>query len=173
MNNKGYLTADTSSKADEYYTPENVVAAILPHIPEKVNTIWCPFDGGGSNYVKVLRKAGYNVISSHINEGRDFFEYEPQDYDCIISNPPFSKKDEILERLSKLGKPYALLLPLPSLQGAKRFPYLIGSQALIFDKRINFYNDEACQNQVKGVAFASIYVCKDFLEKDLIFEKLE
>ena len=48
MNNKGYLTADTSSKADEYYTPENVVAAILPHIPEKVNTIWCPFDGGGA-----------------------------------------------------------------------------------------------------------------------------
>jgi len=174
VDNVGYLTADKTSKADEYFTPENVVEAILPHIPKGVEKIWCPFDKLSSNYVKVLLKNGYNVISSHIDEGGDFFLDEPEeDYDCIISNPPFSKKDEVLRRLHELNKPFAILLPLPSLQGQKRFPYLLGCQALVFDKRINFYQDEEYKNIVKGVAFATIYVCKDFLEKDLIFEELK
>ena len=81
-------------------------------------------------------------------------------------------KDYILKRLSELGKPFAILLPLPTLQGQKRFEYLKDTQALVFDKRINFYTDIEHKNMAKGVAFASIYICKDFLPNDLIFEKL-
>lgn len=97
--------------------------------------------------------------------------YTPENYDLIISNPPFSKKDQILKRLYELNNPFAVLLPLPTLQGQKRFKYLKDCQALIFDKRINFKkskNDEV----KKGVSFASIYICKNFLPKDLIFEEL-
>ena len=50
---------------------------------------------------------------SHIGTGQDFLQYEPQeDYDYIISNPPFSKKDAILKRLYELKKPFAILMPL-------------------------------------------------------------
>lgn len=62
------------------------------------------------------------MIHSHIDEGKDFFSYEPDEpYDYIISNPPFSCKDEVLKRLYELNHPYAMLLPLPTLQGQKDF----------------------------------------------------
>ena len=174
--NKGYLTAKTDKQSDEYYTPREAVLPIVKYI-NKGNkpqyTIWCPFDSEQSEYVKCIREAGHKVIATHIDNGQNFFYYEPDEwYDAIISNPPFSLKDDVLRRLNELGKPYAILLPLPTLQGQKRFEYLKESQALIFDKRINFWQDEAHTKMVKGVAFASIYVCKDFLPQDLIFEEL-
>lgn len=113
------------------------------------------------------------MIASHIDEGKNFFYYEPdKSYDYIISNPPFSLKDDVLKRLNEIGKPFAILLPLPSLQGQKRFQYLQGTQALIFDKRINFFRDKETKEILKGISFASIYICKDFLPRDLIFEEL-
>lgn len=133
-------------------------------------TIWCPFDTEESEYVKIF-KTKYNVIYSHINNGQDFLTYAPKNYDLIISNPPFSKKDQILKRLYEFNHPFAILLPLPTLQGQRRFKYLKGCQVLIFNKRINFKNLK--NNEVKkGVSFASIYICKNFLPKDLIFEEI-
>lgn len=169
--NKGYLTAKTGKEADETYTPSYAVKPLLKYL--KPNTIiWCPFDMEDSEYVKTFRAAGYKVIASHIDNGQNFFFYEPDSYDIIISNPPFSIKDDILKRLNELNRPYAILLPLPALQGQKRFPYLKNCQALIFDKRINFYRNKETKEIIKGVAFASIYICKSFLPKDLIFEEL-
>lgn len=124
--------------------------------------------------MKLLESAGHEVIVTHIDNGQNFFYYEPEEhYDYIISNPPFSCKDAILARLSELNKPYAILLPLPTLQGQGRFEDLVGAQALVFDKRINFYTDLAHTSMAKGVSFASIYICKNFLPKDLIFERLD
>lgn len=174
--NKGYLTAKTDKASDEYYTPREAVLPIIKYIDrgnKAQYTIWCPFDTSESEYVKCIQEAGHKVIFSHIDNGQNFFDYEPNEpYDYIISNPPFSIKDDILKRLHELNTPYAVLLPLPTLQGQKRFEYLKESQALIFDKRINFYTDIEQKNMAKGVAFASIYICKDFLPNDLIFEKL-
>lgn len=174
--NKGYLTAKTDKQSDEYYTPKEAVLPIIKYI-DKGNkpsyTIWCPFDSEESEYVKCIRAAGHKVIASHIDDDKNFFYYEPDEwYDYIISNPPFSLKDDILKRLCELNKPFAILLPLPTLQGQKRFKYLKDCQALIFDKRVNFWQDKEHTKMAKGVAFASIYICKDFLPNDLIFEKM-
>ena len=112
--NKGYLTAKTNKASDEVFTPDYAVKPILKYI-NKSAIVWCPFDTKESEYVKLISKKGNKVIYSHIDDGKNFFEYEPNEhYDCIISNPPFSIKDEILQRLDELGKPYALLLPIPS-----------------------------------------------------------
>ena len=176
MINKGYLTAKTDKASDEYYTPREAVLPLLNYIDRgnKPNyTIWCPFDTEESEYVKVFREEGYNVIATHIDNGQNFFYYEPEEYyDYIISNPPFSIKDDVLKRLTELDKPYAMLLPLPTLQGQKRFDYLKDCEALIFDKRINFWQDKEHTQMAKGVAFASIYICKDFLPRELIFKRL-
>lgn len=170
--NKGYLTAKTDKQSDEVYTPSYAVKPLLKYVDQNM-IIWCPFDTEESEYVKEFQKAGNKVIFSHIDNGQNFFEYEPEKYDVIISNPPFSIKDDILKRLNELGKPYAMLFPLPTLQGQKRFDFLKNSQALIFDKRINFFKDYQTKEIQKGISFASIYICKNFLPKDLIFEKLE
>lgn len=174
--NKGYLTAKTDKESDEVYTPAYAVKPIVKYIKDKYGdnaTIWCPFDEKDSKYVEVFSAAGFTVIYTHINNGKNFFEYEPRHYDIIVSNPPFSIKDDILRRLDELNKPFAMLLPLPTLQGQKRFEYLKKCQALIFDKRINFYKDKEFKSLQKGVSFASIYICKDLLPQSLIFEELE
>ena len=177
MINKGYLTAKTDKDSDEYFTPEEAITPILKYI-DKVNkpsyTIWCPFDKEDSNFVKMIQNEGHKVIFSHIDKGQNFFYYEPKEqYDYIISNPPFSIKDLILKRLFELNKPYAMLMPLNVLQGQKRFEYIKDCQALIFDKRINFLKE--INNEkilLKRVSFATIYLCKDFLPNDLIFEEI-
>lgn len=171
--NIGYLTAKTDKASDEVYTPAYAVKPILGYLSPKM-TVWCPFDTKESEYVRLLQEAGHNVIASHIDEGKNFFFYEPEeDYDCIISNPPFSIKDDILMRLYELDKPYAMLLPIPSLQGQKRFKYIKDCQALIFDKRINYYTTPERNEIQKGVSFGSFYLCRNFLPKDLIFEELK
>ena len=175
--NKGYLTAKTDKASDEVYTPAYAVKPLLKYLNGFANksnyTIWCPFDTEDSEYVKIFRQEGYNVIATHIDNNQNFFYYEPEEqYDFIISNPPFSIKDDIIKRLYELNKPYAILLPVPSLQGQKRFPYMKDCQALIFDKRINYYMSSDKKQVQKGVSFGSFYLCKDFLPQDLIFEEL-
>ena len=170
--NKGYLTAKTDKESDEVYTPSYAVKPIIKYI-KPGSIVWCPFDTVDSAYVEELNAAGFTVIYSHIDNGQNFFEYEPDEYDVIISNPPFSIKDDILRRLNELDKPYAMLMPLPALQGQKRFKYLKGSQALIFDKRINYFKDRKTKEIQKGISFASIYICKNFLPSDLLFEELK
>ena len=177
MINKGYLTAKTNKEADEVYTPSYAVEPILKYIDKgdkQYYTIWCPFDTEESEYVKLIRAAGHKVIASHIDEGKNFFYYEPEVYyDYIISNPPFSIKDDVIKRLYELNKPYAILLPVPALQGQKRFPYMKDCQALIFDKRINYFKDLSTKEIQKGVSFGSFYLCRNFLPQDLIFEELK
>lgn len=173
MINKGYLTAKTNKQSDEYYTPDYAVIPILKYL-KPGSVIWCPFDTKNSSYSRIFQENGFKVITTHIDNGENFFFYEPDcHYDVIISNPPFSCKDLILKRLQELGKPYAILLPLPTLQGQSRFEYLINSEVLVFNKRINFYLDEKQTKPTTGVSFASVYVCKNFLPEKLIFEKLD
>lgn len=171
--NIGYLKAKTDKASDEVFTPKYAVLPLVKYIPNG-STIWCPFDTLESEYVKVFTENGYKVIHSHIDEGKNFFEYEPKEYDIIISNPPFSIKDDIIKHLYELDKPYAMLLPIPTLQGQKRFKYMKdGLQILSFNKRINFYTDSSRKEIQKGVSFGCTYFCKNFLPKDLILEELE
>ena len=172
--NKGYLTAKTDKASDEVYTPAYAVKPLLKYLEGFKGTIWCPFDQKDSEYVKAFRNKDFKVIATHIDNGQNFFYYEPDEsYDIIISNPPFSIKDDIIKRLYELNKPYAILLPIPSLQGQKRFPYMKDCQALIFDKRINYYMTAEKKEVQKGVSFGSFYLCRNFLPKDLIFEELK
>jgi len=116
---------------------------------------------------------GYNVVRSHINDGQDFFTYEPEDYDVIVSNPPFSIKDKILERLYELNKPFAVLLPMNSLQGKSRYKFFErGIQLLSFDQRIGYHNIDSMDIPIEGSPFATAYFCRDILPRDLIIEKL-
>lgn len=177
MQNKGYLTAKTNKESDEAYTPDYAVMPLLKYIKQLPSApiIWCPFDKEDSAYVRIFRQNGLKVINTHIDNNKNFFFYEPEEYyDIIISNPPFSCKDMILKRLYELDKPYAILLPVPSLQGQKRFQYMKnGLQILAFDKRINFYRDKEKTEIQKGVSFGTAYFCKNFLPRDLILEELK
>ena len=166
----GYLTSDKDD--NELYTPFYAVDQIIKYLP-KNKIIWLPFDQEWSAFYQKLKEEGFNVVRSSLQEGQDFFEYEPDEWDLIVSNPPFSLKDKVLERLYSFNKPFAILLPLNSLQGKTRYKYFKqGIQILSFDARISYHNKEHMDKVVKGSPFATAYFCRDLLPKDLIIEKL-
>ena len=97
------------NKNDEYYTPEYAVIPIIKHLKPN-STIWCPFDEDNSNFVKVFKENGFNVINGHIFTGQDFFKVDVPKCDYIISNPPYSKKTEVFKRLYETEIPFAMLI---------------------------------------------------------------
>ena len=40
----------------------------------------------GLHLFRVLGRGGYDVTRSHIDDGQDFFEYEPDEYDVIVND---------------------------------------------------------------------------------------
>ena len=145
---------------------------MLKYLPRD-KTIWCPFDEEWSAFYQSLKENGFNVIRSSLAEGQDFFTYEPDEWDLIVSNPPFSLKDEVLKRLYEFNKPFAILLPMNSLQGKDRFEYFKnGVQLLSFSGRIAYHTDFNLKTYKKGTAFASAYFCRGLLPSDLIIEEL-
>ncbi len=160
------------SKQDEYYTPKHAVELILPYV-SKDKTIWCPFDKESSQYVQVFDRVGYKVLRSHIDDGKDFFKYVPKEpYDVIISNPPYSLKDEIYQRLFKLGKPFAMFVPMNGIFDSKlRFDLFSknGIELLVPKGRTKFDTLDGVKN---APPFQTVYVCWRLLPKAFCFEEV-
>ena len=97
------FTAKTFLKYDDYMTPKYAWENIQQYIP-KDKVIWEAFMGDGSSG-KYLTELGFDVIHNN----NDFFE--SNEGDVIVSNPPFSKSKEIINRLKILDKPFILILP--------------------------------------------------------------
>ena len=49
-------------------------------------------------------------IRDSIVTGQDFFDYEPDKWDVMVSNPPFTNKRKYFERALSFGKPFALIM---------------------------------------------------------------
>ena len=162
-----WLKQTSFKEQDEYYTPKILVDAIIPFLKPS-STIWCPFDTSKSEFVLMLKEKGFKVIYSHILLGKDFFEYEPKEhYDYIISNPPFSRKLEVFDRLYKLNKPFAMLCNLTILNYQEVGEYFLNKQLqlLIVDKKVSFDGNTA--------SFNTSYFCNNLLPRDLIFVHLK
>ena len=156
-------------KNDELYTPEYAIIPLLKYLPNNI-VIWECTDFGKSNITKILKQNGYKVITTHKNNF-DFLTDTPNfQFDMIITNPPYSLKDEFLEKCYEYKKSFALLLPLTSLEGINRGKMYRenGIELLVFDRRCNFiYN-----NAKKSNWFNTSWFCWNVLPKQLIFEEL-
>ena len=158
--------------SDEAYTPAYGVLPILKYIP-KDSIVWCPFDKPDSEFVQQISKTNI-VIFSHIDFGQDFFNYEPYNWDIIISNPPFKNKRKFFERALSFGKPIALLMTNAALND--KYPAWCWKehdkefQILKFDKRMHFMKSDGTIE--KKITFSSSYFCCDFLPSNFIQEEL-
>lgn len=169
MNNQVYYA---QGGGDEQYTPKYGVEVIIPYIQHlKDKTIWCPFDKEDSQFIAVLRENGFKVIFSHIEYGQDFLTYEPKEWDCLISNPPYLNKRIYWERALALKKPFALLLPLNILSDSVINATMKGRshefQLLIPSRRMRFYNAKtgAVGNQP---TFKAAYFGVNFFQQQII-----
>ncbi len=108
-----------SEKNDEIYTPKYAIMPLLKYLPKNL-VVWECTDFGDSNITNVLKENGFKVISTH-KDNFDFLRDNADfDFDIIITNPPYSLKDEFLQKCYEYGKPFCLLLPITSLEGIKR-----------------------------------------------------
>ena len=108
-----------------------------------------------------------------MNDGLDFFEYEPTYWDCIVSNPPFTNKRAFFERAIELGKPFALLMANTWLNDRAPMQLFadVGLQLLLLDKRTEFVQPDG---GVSGkITFSSSYFCYDFLPRDIVIAEID
>ena len=156
---------------DEYYTPSILVTMIAPYLGKwevdfinkngRRPIIWLPFDTEESKYYTILRAEGFQVVRSHLNDGKDFFHYQPEQFDIIVSNPPFSTKLDIFERIIfDLKKPFVLLMNMMAInyQNVSNLFQFVNPkiQFIIPDKKVSFDGNTS--------SFCSGYVCYDFID---------
>lgn len=166
-----------SINGDEYYSTPPVVQMIIPILHRNnMHNIWCPFDTAESNFVKILKEEGFNVIHGHISTGEDFFEYKnpPDNIDCIVSNPPFSKRDAIFERLYEFDIPFAMVMNFNGLfDSKKRYDIFKRNDIQMFvpQGRMKFIAKD--KGQLNSPNFQSIYVCHKLLCKQIEFADIK
>lgn len=161
------------SKRDEYFTPPYAVYPIMKRL-RPGTVIWCPFDTKASEYVKIFSRNGFRVIYGHIQTGQDFFQMDVPDCDYIISNPPYSLKNEVLERLYAIGKPFAMLINFHGIfDSQKRFQMFKEHRVemLWLSPRVTYMTEQGCPRQ--GVPFQSGYLCSGICQNQLEFEYLD
>lgn len=164
------------SQNDEFYTPEYAILPLFKYIPETA-TIWCPFDTEDSHFVKMFRDRGNKVIATHINEGKDFFSYRPEEhYDYIVSNPPYSAKGEVLEALFRLQDKFAMLVGVVGLfesQGRFEMFRSYDFEVMYLNRRVSYFKDYSEQKPSLNPPFSSVYICRGVLPKQIVFEEIK
>jgi hypothetical protein len=178
-----YKRDERSSIEQDIYTPQGMDAcqtpayAIDPLIPylylNGYQTIWEPA-AGECMLVDALWDCNFKVVSSDILTGENFFEFEPEHWDCLVTNPPFSIKFPWLERCYQLGKPFALLLPVEVI-GTKTAQDLFernGFEILLLDKRVDFKMPLKGWDAA-GAQFATAWFTWHVLPQKVIFGKLK
>jgi hypothetical protein len=156
-------------KFDHFNTPDYAVEPLLRYINPNW-TVWEPTDTyGKSKITAVLRSHGNKVISTS-KKKIDFMHGEPDfEFDCIVTNPPYSHKDEFIISCMARQKPFALLLPLTALEGVCRGTMFrdMGKKfgVLVLDRRVEFAGG--------SVWFNTSWFCYGILPRQLIFAELK
>jgi len=146
---------------DDYMTPKSAWAQIMPYVSKGI--VWEPFYGDGTSG-EHLRELGYEVIH---NDEEDFFETN-HECDVIISNPPYSDKRRVFERLLILDKPFIMLCPSSMINTKYLYETFRDKiQIMIPPKRIQFIKPGKTLNKCN---FDCFYYCyKMNLPWDILF----
>ena len=148
-----------SIHGDEYFTRDIDAEIIAQHIVKPM-TVWLPFNDRGGAFERILPKHGHKVICTDT----DFFSTDPPDgTQCVISNPPFSRKKDVVTRLDALGLKFALIVPFLWLNDGVPFDY--ANQLMMFRKRMFFMinREELNKPRQNCVVISNGILTHDFL----------
>ena len=150
--------------SDEWFTDQATVDLVVSLL-NPIGLICCPFDSSKSLFVK---KA--NSIGKAIYGMTDWLEAH-YDYDYLMTNPPFSIKDLVIEKVIRFGKPSALVLPLDSVGGVRRHQmYAEGQYPAVYipTRRIQYYDVNGLQR--KGANFHSVILLFNTNREGILWE---
>jgi hypothetical protein len=100
---------------------------------------------------------------------------EVQQCDYIISNPPYSHKGEVLQRLFDIGKPFAMLVGVVGLfESQMRFDMFKSHdfEIMYMNRRIAYFKSYDEKKPSLNPPFSSVYVCRFMLPKQIVFEEI-
>lgn len=148
-----------NNSPDNFQTDPKSLDCLAPYLKEG-SCIWEPASGNG-NLTFSLCSRGYKAFGTDIILGCDFLN---SDFECdyIITNPPYSLKEEFLGRCYQLGRPFALLMPLTTFDSVERRKLmdLNGVEIIFPEKRINFETPNHDKNIKNGKKTSSwFYTC--------------
>jgi hypothetical protein len=155
-------------KFDSLFTPEEAVIPLLKYLPKTKMKIWEPFDPGCSKFTELLTQMGHDVISTDLESNFNFLIDTPDfEFQMIISNPPYSIKDSVLQKCFEYSVPFALLLHITTFEGKRRGKMFreYGIEVLVLDSRFDFSGGGANW-------FNTSYFCHGILPQQLIFEQI-
>jgi hypothetical protein len=155
---------------DACQTPGYALDPLLPYLNKSL-TLWEPARGEGL-IVKALSDNGFSVVGSDILTDQNFFDYEPEQWDCLVTNPPYSVHFQWLKRCYELGKPFALLVKV-ELLGTKTAQELMqqyGFEILLLDKRVNF--KMPFKGWESSAQFPTFWLCWKLLPEPVMFGKI-
>jgi hypothetical protein len=156
------FTTDTFKIHDDYMTPKSAWENIQQLIPRD-KILWEAFYGDGKSGTH-LKDLGFDTIHEPI----DFFENDLGD--IVISNPPFTKIKEVLQRLLVLNKPFILIMPSSKIntQYFRRMFKDKKIQIIIPQKRIQFIKLPFDPKNSLSCNFDCFYYCYQMeLENDI------
>ena len=148
-------------KDDDYETPKNVLATLLPYIKD-FTKIYDPFYCAGR-----VKKNWEELGKICYNEKLDAFDRQPpEDFDITISNIPFSIKEKCMKLFLDLKKPFIILMPIDAMGSVWIKKYFDKLQFIIPHRRIHFSKEGKLG---KGSWFDTCFFCYGLnLDKDII-----
>lgn len=156
MMRKKFPKIHTDALAQEMYTPREATMQIIPFL-NKSWEVWEMCYGEG-HMAEVMKSQGISVVGG---KNIDCFQWEPEKYDCIVTNPPYRNNKDFLEKAIRSGRPFALLMRLEHIGGVRASKLLKGVDVkiLIPEKRINFITPKMrCGVKTGGSPFHTVWV---------------
>lgn len=161
---------------DTFQTPNYAVDLLIPFIPKDILRVWECSAGGGKianvllkNHFYVsqtdIRLVGYiSKVHNFISDGypepiQQWIEYKNKF--CIITNPPFSIKEQFIEKAFEYKVPFAFLINMDySLQMCNWIRR--GCQRIIPDRRIDFITPFGRNGKTSSSQFHSGWLTYNF-----------
>ena len=131
---------------DLYETPAWVTRALMPHVPERIKTVWEPAKGGGKMWAALCDARRFNeVYGTDLDSGHDFLEQKDCGFDAIITNPPYVHARKFIDKaldLTSRGGFVAMLLRTDYDHAATRldlFQLAPFAKKVVLTKRIKWF----------------------------------
>jgi hypothetical protein len=101
---------------------------------------------------------------------------EEPECDYIVSNPPYSIKAEVFERLFSIGKPFAMLVGVVGLfESQRRFDMFKQNdfEIMYLNRRVSYFESYEDQKPALNPPFSSVYITSGVLPKQIVFEEID
>ena len=142
MSKQGHSIVKRQSPNDIFLTPPELAKLhidIVENLSGCIPGVWYdPFKNTGNYFNQYPEYEGIEHQWGELLEGRDFLTYDPGVVDCIVSNPPYSIMNEVIDKSIRLNP--------------KFISYLIGNMNLT-PLRIKKFNDA-------GYVLKHLHFCK-------------